>query len=194
MCGAENCRGFIGKRKAMPPPVKADPKATKTGKGTASKAKSVKRVVQGRITKVTKTKVKAQVKNGKVVKTTIVTARKKVNVVRPTKAKTSTKSTVSVKSKLSTKHKISTPTKKSTPVGRQQKDTTLGKRKRTDTAKKAGKGQTPTKKAAAPRAIAKPVSKTVRKAIKPKPENSVPIPNRPIYDTVSHRSRKRNIH
>src|SRR5947207_15644693 len=67
MCGAETCRGFIGKKKAMPAPPKPD--TVKKGKTITSK---VKRVVQGRITKVSKKKLKAQVKNGKVIKSTIV--------------------------------------------------------------------------------------------------------------------------
>src|SRR5271170_2496827 len=74
MCGAETCRGFIGKRKALPPPPKSQTlNSPKKGKGkTGTK---VKRVVEGRITKVSQKKVKAQFKNGKVVKATVVTAR-----------------------------------------------------------------------------------------------------------------------
>jgi hypothetical protein len=187
MCGAETCRGFIGKRKAMPPPVKTDPKAVKKGKGVTSKGPGVKRVVQGRITKITKTKVKAQMKNGKVVKTTITTARKKVSVIKkPIKAK------VATKTKLSTNAKLSSSAKKVKALGGAKQGTTLGKRKRSDIPKKTAKDQTPTKKVATPRAIAKPVSK--KKATKAVPKLPEPNLNRPIYDTVSHRSRKRNKH
>ena len=179
MCGAETCRGFIGKRKAMPPPVKTDPKAVKKGKGVPSKGNGVKRVIQGRITKITKTKVKAQMKNGKVVTTTIMTARKKVNVIKkPIKAK------VTTKTKLSINAKLSSSTKKVKSLGGAKQGTTLGKRKRSDTPKKV----------ATPRAIAKPVSKTTEKATKAVSELPEPDLNRPIYDTVSHRSRKRNKH
>jgi hypothetical protein len=188
MCGAESCRGFIGKRKAMPPPAKTDPKAVKKGKSAPSKGNGVKRVIQGRITKITKTKVKTQTKNGKVITTTIMTARKKVNVIKkPTKAK------VTTKTKISTKTKVSSSTKKVNTVSRVKRDTTLGKRKRSETPKKTAK-VTPTKKVTTPRAIAKPVSKTTEKATKAVSEIPEPILNRPIYDTVSHRSRKRNKH
>jgi hypothetical protein len=187
MCGAEICRGFIGKRKAMPAPVKTDPKAVKKGKGIPSKGTGVKRVVQGRITKITKTKVKAQMKNGKVVTATIMTARKKVNVIKkPVKAK------VTTKTKLSTNAKLSSSRKKVKALGGAKQGTTLGKRKRSDTPKKTAKVQTPTKKVAAPRPIAKLVSK--KKATKAVPKLPEPDLNRPIYDTVSHRSRKRNKH
>src|SRR5271170_1395874 len=73
MCGAETCRGFIGKRKALPPPPKTQSvNSPKKGKGKLGRPK-VKRVVEGRITKISQKKVKAQLKNGKVFKATIVT-------------------------------------------------------------------------------------------------------------------------
>ena len=109
MCGAETCRGFIGKRKAMPPPPKPD--TVKKGKTVTSK---VKRVVQGRIIKVSKKKIKAQVKNGKIVKAAIVrtskTKSKKVKM--PSKVK---------------KVKVSTSKKNTTSLGKRKQSNSLGK-------------------------------------------------------------------
>jgi hypothetical protein len=160
MCGAETCRGFIGKRKAMPAPHK--PGTVRERKTVTSK---VKRVVQGRITKVSKKKVKAQVKNGKIIKATIV-------------------HTTKIKSK-----KVKTPNKvKKVKVSTSKKSaTTLGKRKRSNSSGKAGSPKKDTKKhSISGRKIAKPRPKTTVKS----PARS---PARPVYDTVSHRSRKRNV-
>ena len=160
MCGAETCRGFIGKRKAMPPPLK--PNMVKKGKAVTPK---VKRVVQGRITKVSKKKVKAQLKNGKIVKAAIVhtTKTKSKKAKMPSKVK---------------KVKVSTSKKNIT---------TLGKRKRSNSSGKAGSPKKDSKKGnISGRKIAKPRPKTTVKS----PARS---PTRLIYDTVSHRSRKRNV-
>jgi hypothetical protein len=161
MCGAANCRGFIGKRKALPPPPKVE---VKKGKTVASK---VKRVVQGRITKVSKKKVKAHVKDGKVIKATIVTTRTKVKTIRKTKVKTTAKK---VKKLAETK-----------------RTTVLGKRKRGGPSTKTVRSPLSPKKTISARKIAKPRSGTIVKTPKP-------LSNRQIYDTVSHRPRKRNVH
>lgn len=157
MCGAETCRGFIGKRKAIPPPPK--PGTGKKGKTITSK---VKRVVQGRITKVSKKKVKALVKNGKIIKATIVHTKSK-KVTTPSKVK---------------KVKISTSKKNSI---------SLGKRKRSNSSGKTGSPKKDTKRD----------DISGRKTAKPRPKTTVKSPARspakPIYDTVSHRSRKRNV-
>ena len=160
MCGAETCRGFIGKRKAMPPPPK--PGTVKKGKTVTSKAK---RVVQGRVTKVSKKKVKAQVKNGKIIKATIVHTTK-------TKSK-----------KVKTLNKV-----KNVKVSASKKNaTTLGKRKRSNSSGKV----------ASPKKDTKNHNISGRKIAKPRPKTTVKSPARsparPIYDTVSHRSRKRNV-
>jgi hypothetical protein len=162
MCGAANCRGFIGKRKAAPPPPKV--KSVKNGKKVASK---VKRVVQGRITKVSKKQVKAHVKDGKVIKATIVTTRTKIKTTKKTKFKT-------------TAQKVKT-------LAGTKKTSTLGKRKRASSSTKAVKRSllSPGEKAST-RKIAELRSSTTVKSLKP-------LSNRPIYDTVSHRPRKRNV-
>lgn len=161
MCGAANCRGFIGKRKAAPP-TKVE--SVKNGKTVASK---VKRVVRGRITKVSKKKVKAHVKDGKVIKATIVTTRTKIKTTKKTKFETTAQ-----------KVKTLAPAKKTT---------TLGKRKRASpTTKAAKRSLISPKKSVSTRKISKPRSSTTVKSPKA-------LSNRPIYDTVSHRSRKRNV-
>ena len=169
MCGAENCRGFIGKRKALPPPPKPPAlNSPKKGKAKTGKPK-VKRVVEGRITKVSQKKVKAQLKNGKVVKATIVTARTKVKATRKTKVQTKVK-----------KAKTAIVSKKTTM-------STLGKRKRTNSVVKSAKSKTvsPKKGTMAARKIAKPRS-TKTLAV----ESPTKSPNRPVYDSVSHRKKK----
>jgi hypothetical protein len=161
MCGAETCRGFIGKRKAMPPPPKPD--TVKKGKTVASK---VKRVVQGRIIKVSKKKIKAQVKNGKIVKAAIVrtTKTKSKKVKMPSKVK---------------KVKVSISKKNTTSLGKRKQSSSLGK-------------------AGSPKKDARKDNISGRRIAKPRPKILVKSPARspakPLYDTVSHRSRKRNVH
>lgn len=168
MCGAETCRGFIGKRKALPPPPKPQTLSSpKKGKGKTGKPK-VKRVVEGRITKVSQKKVKAQFKNGKVVKATIVTARTKVKT---------------------TKTKVQSKVKKVQTVAASKKSTTsaLGKRKRTNSVVKTVKSKSvsPKKGTISGRKIAKPRSTKTLAVESPKKS-----PNRPVYDSVSHRKKK----
>jgi len=222
-CGAENCRGFIGKRKAAPPPPKVDLKADKKGKVGKAVVSKVKRVVNGKITKVTTKKVKAQVKNGKMVKTTVITARKKstsktttkglvrkvMSIKSPTKAKATAlkviKESKSKEVKNPGKVKNNSPASKNVKAIIPERKTLLGKRKRSDsttkTAKtpstktqkdksaKTGKDKSPKKPDPADRKIAKPRSK--KASLESLPE---PIPQRPVYDTVSNPARKRNVH
>jgi hypothetical protein len=175
MCGAATCRGFIGKRKAMPAPKVDTPKKHQKGQVVNSK---VRRIVQGRITKVSKQKVKAQVKNGKVVKATIVTTRKTVKAIK--------KTTNAV-----------TKTVKINALAQPKKTMALGKRKRLDlpqaTSKVAKKSSSPTKLPVSGRIIAKPVSKSITKHAKSPATHSSPARDLPLFDTVSHRSRKRNV-
>jgi hypothetical protein len=170
MCGAETCRGFIGKRKALPPPPKAQPiNSPKKGKGKVGGSK-VKRVVEGRITKVSQKKVKAQLKNGKVVKATIVTARTKLKTTKKTKVQTKVKNV------------------KTAALSNKSTTTALGKRKRTDSVVKAGKSTSasPKKGTIIGRKIAKPRSPTKALAA----ESPKKSPQRPLYDSVSHRKKK----
>jgi [histone H3]-lysine4 N-trimethyltransferase ASH1L len=159
-CGATTCRGFIGKRKALPPPPK--PELVRKEKVIPSK---VKRIVKGRITKVSQKQIKTQVKNGKVVATAGLTTRTKVKT---------------------TEIKVRSPAKKVRNVvgGKKfsgsKKETVLGKRKRTSGTMSVQ--NSPKRQKIAPRKIAKPRSEKLAKS----PE---PVAERPIYDTVSHRSR-----
>lgn len=181
-CGAENCRGFIGKRKAMPPPAK--PQHTSPKKGNKKLPTKVKRIVSGRITKVSKKTIKTQVKNGKVVTATVVTSRTKL---KPTKSKAKTVKKVAKNSVA----KVSTPNK-AVKFG-----SSLGKRKRAQISAK--KKPDALKKGAKTKAVT-----TERKFAKPRPKVGTPSVTsrslakpshpRPVYDTVSHRSRKSKSH
>jgi hypothetical protein len=174
MCGAATCRGFIGKRKAILAALKVDtPKKNQKGKVVNVK---VKRVVQGRITKISTKKVKAQVKNGKVVKASVV-SRKSVKATQRT-TKTTVKKTVK-------------------NVAVLKKITAQGKRKRSDSPKqtKAGKKSSPAKgktsrSTTSGRKITKPVSKATSKSTAKMASSAAKLP---IFDTVSHRPRKRNV-
>ena len=193
-CGAENCRGFINKKRAMGGPSKnASPKKSpkkSDSKGNKVVAK-VKRVENGRITKVLQKKVKATTKNGKVTATMVITARKKAK--QPTKA--TSRKTIA---------KLLSPAKKGKekPSPKVEKTTTLGKRKRTETPVKSKKPtKTTVKKAQVlERRIAKPKSKLqvtktiVKKTLSPKSPAKTPVKaNRVIYDSVRTRSRPRNV-
>ena len=160
-CGAANCRGFIGKRKALPLPPKLE--TIKKGKKVVSK---VNRIVQGRVTKVSRNKVKAQLQNGKVINAIIVASR--------------------LKAKTSRKRNVRTTIKKMKSVASSKTTTSLGKRKRANSSSKSVKAPRPSQKAIANRRIANPRPKSLVKL-------STPTDTRPIYDTVSHRSRKRNV-
>jgi hypothetical protein len=191
MCGAATCRGFIGKRKAIVSAPKLDTlKKQQTGKVVNTK---VERVIQGRITKISTNKVKrpvtklttariqtemksgkvmrAVVKNGKVVGATMVSPRKTVKTVKKT-------------IKTIVRKKVTSPEK------------ALGKRKRSDLVNNAKKAGTPSKPAIR-RKIAKPVSKS-RKPLAKIPakvssKERSPVREPLIFDTVSHRPRKRNV-
>jgi len=175
MCGAENCRGFIGKRKALPPPRKQ--KTVKTTKTVVSK---VKRVIQGRITK--RSKKQVMIKHSRSTVKVTGKKRKRVDALPDSEDETMPK-TKARKMKLQTK----VPKVKKTSTAK--KTTTLGKRKQTDSTEKKGKSKitgSPRKDTTSGRKIAKP---------RPKLKVGSPkfSPVRPIYDTVSHRSRKRNV-
>ena len=171
----------------MPPPPKtllSSPRKAKVG--IVSK---VKRVVNGRITKLSK-KVEAQLKDGKIAKATVVTSRAKV---KDSKRKAKTVVRKAAKSKV---------TKMSTPKKPAKQGSSLGKRKRSDTSattqSKSLKTQTPTR--GPERKVAKPRSKVVKTTViesptKP-PARSVAKsgPIRPVHDTVSNRSRKNKSH
>ena len=163
MCGAENCRGFIGKKKALPPlPKQQHTTSSKKAKGKDRLSKSkVNRVIEGRISKVSQKKVKAKLKNGKVVKATSVAARKTIK-----------------KTKVQTKvEKIKTAAVSKKP------STVLGKRKRPDSTAKAKKsGVVSPKKAIIDRKIANPRSTKPVAIGSPKR-----FPPRPVYDSVSYR-------
>jgi histone-lysine N-methyltransferase ASH1L len=212
-CGAENCRGFIGKRKAAPPPPKVDLKATrkgKSGKAEKSVTPKAKRVVDGKITKGAPKKVKAQIKNGKVVKATIITARKKATTIK-SPVKTKVRKVMSIKSPTKAKAKVlkvvngtKSPreTIRNSPAGKKakavapQKTSMLGKRKRSESTVRStkrkstntGTENSSNKSAPLSRKIAKPQSK--------KSSVSIPETNPPrfLYDSVSNPARKRNIH
>ena len=171
MCGAENCRGFIGKRKALPPPPKPRT-ASSPKKGRGPGRPKGKRVVEGRITKISQTKVKAQRKNSKFLQATIVTARTKVKTTKATKVQTKVK-----------KVKTAAVSKKSTTT------TTLGKRKRTDSTVKARKSSStsPNTGTIIGRKIAKPRS-TRTVAVASHKKSSI----QPLYESVSYR--KKNVH
>lgn len=177
MCGAATCRGFIGKRKAMPAPKVDTPRKRQKGKVVNSK---VKRIVQGRITKVSKQKVKAQVKNGKLLKATIVTTRKTVKAIK----KTTNGVTKAIKVNA---------------LPRLKKPMALGKRKRSDSpraiSKVAKKSSSSPKSSVvvSVRKIAKPASKSIANHARMLATHRSPARDLPIFDIVSHRSRKRNV-
>jgi len=184
-CGAENCRGFIGKRKAMPPPPK--PQRVPPKNGNKKIATKVKRVVHGRITKVSKKTGKTRVQNIKIIRSTIVTTRTKL---KQTKSKPKTKQKA-VQTKVS---KVSTPSQKA------KSGSALGKRKHAETSTRKKMDvlrKRPT--VIVERKIAKPRSKvgtsSVTKSLAKSPSRSLAKPSpRPVYDTVSHRSRKTKSH
>jgi hypothetical protein len=210
-CGAENCRGFIGKRIA-PPKSNTQKKdhnnspQKKDNKGKVIVAK-VKRVVEGRVTKVSTKKVKAQMKNGKVVKATMISrtkikgekggtkvqvkktvkkvnaTTKMANMKSPKKADNTTKvSLLGKRKRPDSDAKTSKSKKIATPIKKTANST---KKNPTPTKTKAKEGGTPNKAAIMGRKIAKPVSKS--------PVKKSAGVNRPIYDTVSHRPHKRNL-
>jgi len=171
----------------MPPPPKtllSSPRKAKVG--IVSK---VKRVVNGRITKVSK-KVEGQLKNGKITKATVVTSRMKVK-----DSKRNAKTLV----KKAAESKV---TKMSTPKKPAKHGSSMGKRKRSDTSattkSKNLKTQTPIR--GPERKIAKPRSKVVKLPVTKLPTKSSarsvakPGPIQPVHDTVSNRSRKNKSH
>lgn len=168
-CGAPTCRGFIGKRKAIPPPPKvASPKSSpKKSKGKSSFSK-VARVVKGRITKVKKTQVKAQVKKGRVVKVAVVKSKAKVAKVKP-----------------STRKPLK-PVKQVTKATITKKSTVLGKRKRPSSSSNAVKKSSLAKKTSSPGKAVTTIVQTPIKTLKG-------VSDRLIYDTVRNRPRKRKI-
>jgi [histone H3]-lysine4 N-trimethyltransferase ASH1L len=182
MCGAENCRGSIGKKRAVPAPQKAlsPKKSTSKDKKTVTK---IKRVENGRITKVLQKKVKAKSKDGKITATMIVTSRTKVKKTKAIGAK------------------ISSASKKQKPTSAvQNKSTILGKRKRVETPKKAAQAARQPSKIpkVVERKIAKPKVKVTKAVVKtamrsPSKTTVKGVANRIIYDTVSTRSRKRSV-
>jgi [histone H3]-lysine4 N-trimethyltransferase ASH1L len=159
MCGAPNCRGFIGKRKALPPPSKPD--ILKKRKTVASK---VSRVVQGRIAKVSRKTVKAYLKNGGVIKTTVVTSSRNVKTIKKTK--------------------LETTIRKPQQAASSTKGSVLGKRKRGDFAAKSGAPRPLARKDLSKRSITKSHSKTTVKRSEPT--------NR-VHDIVRHRPRNGNV-
>jgi hypothetical protein len=186
MCGAETCRGFIGKKRAPPPP-----KAPVRKKGTTVVSK-VKRVAQGRVRKRSKDHVEITYENGKIRDTIyrpyprLATNPGKGTKIYGIKAQTKAKK---VSSRVK---KVDTKVKKVVKVPATKKTTTLGKRKRRSPTEKKGKSnsKSPKKKDTiiSGRKIAKPRSKKLAVA-SVKSTN----PAQPIYDTVSHRSRNRNV-
>jgi hypothetical protein len=185
-CGAENCRGFIGKRKAMAPPPK--PQQTSPKKGNKKVAAKVKRVVGGRITKVSKKTVKTQVKKGKVITATVVKSRTKV---KQKKGKATTIMKVAKNKVTKVSSSPDKPAKFGSSLRKRKRAETLGNKK-TDTVKKRLKP----KAVATDRKTAKPRSKVGTLSIPKSPSRSFGKPGspRPVYDTVSHRSRKSQSH
>lgn len=160
-CGAINCRGFIGKRKAT---TLLKPETAKEGKKTATK---VKRVVQGRVTKLSRKKVKPTIKNAKVANTTVIASRTKAKAMGKRKVRRTVKM---VKSTASLKRGAS-----------------LGKHAQSDSSfQSRRKIPKSSKNVIAKRNIAKPR----RKAMVKSPD---PTCTRPIYETVRHRSCKRHV-
>ena len=182
MCGAENCRGSIGKKRAAPPPPKpSTPKKLekkadkKSDKKSNTLVSTVKRVEKGRIMKITKKKVRATSHNGKITATMVIS-----------------------RTKVEKTTKTSNP-KKLSPIKSLQKNVSiLGKRKRMETPSKSAKTVTNSvkqiKSKPEKRKIAKPRSKTSRtfKKSPSKSPSKSPV-KRVIYDTVSTRPRKRNV-
>jgi hypothetical protein len=175
MCGAENCRGFIGKRKALPPPRKQE--IVKRAKTVVSK---VKRVIQGRITK--RSKKQVMIKRSRSTVKATVKNRKRVDAFPDSEDETMPKTKAR-------KMKLQAKVQKAKKTSTAKKTTMLGKRKRSDSTEKKGKSKI----------IGSPRKGTIsgRKIAKPRPKLKVGSPKsrhaRPIYDTVSHRSRKRNV-
>src|SRR5271170_1260177 len=126
MCGAETCRGFIGKRRAPPPPTKAP--VVKKGKIVVSK---VKRVAQGRIRKQSKDHVDIIYKNGKIHDA----------IYRPRKGTKTHENKARAKAKkVSSKvKKLDIKAKKVVKVSATKASTALGKRKRSSPTEKKGK-------------------------------------------------------
>jgi hypothetical protein len=159
----------------MPAPKVDTPRKRQKGKVVNSK---VKRIVQGRITKVSKQKVKAQVKNGKLLKATIVTTRKTVKAIKKTT-------------------KGVTKAVKVNALPRLKKPMALGKRKRSDSpraiSKVAKKSSSSAKSSVSVRKIATPASKSIANHARMLATHRSPARDVPIFDIVSHRSRKRNV-
>jgi len=81
MCGAPNCRGFIGKRTAQTS-SKSDPARKKM-----ALSQTVKRVVRGRVIKLSRKMAKAEVQNGKVVATKTIAPSRRQKTIGKTKAR-----------------------------------------------------------------------------------------------------------
>jgi hypothetical protein len=136
---------------------------------------------------VLKKKVKAQLGNGKLVKAPVAESRKRV--------KDSVGKTKTIKRAVKT-----AVIKASTPKNATKSASSLGKRKRSDLSAKAKSSHLTKKVIPRERKIAKPRSKVFKPfetnlpAKSPARSIATPSPARPLYETVSHRSRKSKSH